>query len=415
MRKSTSENRNWLLSLHLIFGLGMIVSSFMTIRHFFLANYPTSIFEGSFCDINTFFNCDSSAYSVISTIGGVPLGYFGLMVGALVVLGALFPSLKLERTNRSIALVNVVGVIALFLFSVLYLKSLCLLCTGYYISSILSLFLFWRYQITEDELEGLSLFLRPSFKHLVTFGVVVLVGAYGFELFHDAKKEAQSGGVAANVVKEYFSLPEVKSPSFLSPFWTAKSTEKFEDAPIQVIEYADFLCSDCVFLHKQLVQLKEDFAGKINIAFQFFPLEALCNDVVEKDKHPGSCEISYMSAYNPDRFTEMHDEIFANFESAKKPEWRRELAKRYNVEEAVNDSATQALIHQIISTGREYEKTSDKYSHGIRSTPTMIVNNRMIIGTLPYVQLKAIFQALVDEQKEEKEKKFIENWEPTSP
>jgi uncharacterized membrane protein len=79
-------------SLSFLFGVGMIVASIMTIRHFFLANYPTSIYEGSFCDINAFFNCDSSAYSVISQVAGVPLGYFGLIVGALVAIGALFPS-----------------------------------------------------------------------------------------------------------------------------------------------------------------------------------------------------------------------------------------------------------------------------------------------------------------------------------
>ena len=58
----------------------------------------------------------------------------------------------------------------------------------------------------------------------------------------------------------------------------------------------------------------------------------------------------------------------------------------------------------------EYEKTSDKYAHGIRSTPTLIINNRMIIGTLPYGHLKAIFQALVEER--EGGKKFLENWVP---
>jgi hypothetical protein len=41
----------------------------------------------------------------------------------------------------------------------------------------------------------------------------------------------------------------------------------------------------------------------------------------------------------------------------------------------------------------------------------MIINNRMVIGTLPYAQLKAVFQALVEEH-EQGTKKFIENWVP---
>jgi len=63
-----------------------------------------------------------------------------------------------------------------------------------------------------------------------------------------------------------------------------------------------------------------------------------------------------------------------------------------------------------MATGSEYEKTSDKFAHGIRSTPTLIVNNRMIIGTLPYPQIKAIFESLAAESAKTGDKRFLENW-----
>ncbi|MGD2153962.1 MAG: thioredoxin domain-containing protein, partial [Gemmatimonadales bacterium] len=145
--------------------------------------------------------------------------------------------------------------------------------------------------------------------------------------------------------------------------------------------------------------------------FQFFPLEAKCNDVVEKDLHPGACDVSYMAAYDPDKFLAIHDEIFENFQAARRqPEWRAELARRFDVQAALTDSATIALVDRMIQTGREYEKTHERFSYGIRSTPTMIVNNRMIIGTLSIEQLRAIFEALVDEQ-ESGGRRFIESWE----
>src|SRR5512136_1606924 len=81
----------------LVSGIGMIAASVLTISHFFLANYPATIFTGSFCDVSAFFNCDSSAFSAISQVLGVPLGYFGLFMGALVLLGALLPSEAFER------------------------------------------------------------------------------------------------------------------------------------------------------------------------------------------------------------------------------------------------------------------------------------------------------------------------------
>jgi uncharacterized membrane protein/protein-disulfide isomerase len=408
----TLNGKLWPRVLSFIAGVGMIVASVLTVRHFFAANFPESIFEGSFCDINAFFNCDSSAFAMISQIGGVPLGYFGIMVGGLVILGLLFPSLKFERTNMSISLINVIGVIGLLLFSVFYLGSLCLLCAGYYVSSILSFIIFYKYGADREE-GPLMRHSRPSLLHLVTFGAVTLAGAYGFARFHAAKEQAQTG-VATHVIREYYNLPRVESPSTISPFMIMKSTEEFDQAPIQVIEYVDFLCPDCLYLNRQMDRLKEEFKGKINIAFQFFPLDAKCNTVVDKDRHPGACDLSYIAAHDPSKFLQIHDEIFANFRAARNPQWRLDLARRYGVEGALEDPDTKELVHTIINTGAEYEKTSDEFAHGIRSTPTMIVNNRMIIGTLPYQQLRAIFQTLVDEH-ERGEQKFMENWEPTNP
>jgi len=397
-----------------IAGAGMIAASVMTIRHFFLANFPESIFAGSFCDISSFFNCDSSAFSSIARIAGVPMGYFGLFVGSLVVLGVIFPSADFERTNKSLSLLNGLGVAGLLLYSLFVLKSLCLLCSGYYVFSLLSLFLFWKFGLKSDRpgpAGFFKTFVFPSVKHLAAFALLLAVGAYGFQAFTRAKKDAQLGGVAARVVKEYYGLAKVPNPSFISPFWTARATEKFEDAPIRVVEYVDFLCPDCLYLTRQLKTLKKEYEGKVNIAFQFFPLEAKCNGVVDKDRHPGACDLSYLAASDPGRFLKIHDEIFDNFERAKDPAWRRSLAKRYGLEAALADEAVKKIVQRIIDTGAEYEKTSDTYAHGIRSTPTLIVNNRMIIGTLPTSHLKAIFESLLTGgETGPSGVTFMENW-----
>ena len=276
---STSEWPRW---LGFVAGLGMTIASALTIDHYYAANYPTSIFKGSFCDINTFFNCDSSAHSWIADMGGVPLGFFGLLLGILVMLGAVFPSAPFERTNKTLALINAIGVIALLLYSVIGLGSLCLLCSGFYIFSLASCFLFWKYGIDRDQ-GAMNAWFRPSLKHLATYALVALAGAYGFTLYTNARRDAQSGGVAARAVKEFYNLEVVEWPSFISPFWTARATQRSEEAPIRIVEYGDLLCSDCLYLHEQLQQLKTEFAGQMNIAFQFFPLEAKCNDVVEKE------------------------------------------------------------------------------------------------------------------------------------
>jgi uncharacterized membrane protein/protein-disulfide isomerase len=406
----TLDGGRWPKFLSFFSGVGMMAASILTIRHYFLANYPESIFEGSFCDINAFFNCDSSAFSSISAVLGIPLGFFGLIVGALVVLGVLFPSESFERSNAFIAFLNVLGVFALLFYSVFVMGSLCLLCTGFYAFSLFSFFLFWKFGVGRGGRSAFLRFFRPSLKMLITFACITAFAAYGMILYHDAKKDAQTA-VTLRIIKQFRDLPVVGNPSIISPYWTVRSTEYFEDAPIQIIEYSDFLCPDCLFLAQEFDRLKEEFAGKINIAFQFFPLEGLCNTVaLEKDIHSGACELAYIAAYDPAQFVAIHDDIFSNFNAARRPEWRQELAMKYGVEQAFDDPVTHDIVKSIADTGMEYEKTSDKFTYGIRSTPTMIINGRMIIGTLPYEQLRAIFQDLVEEH--EGRSRFIERWVP---
>ncbi len=407
------EGRPVARALTALAGLGMIVASVMTIRHFFLANYPSSIYSGAFCDISAFFNCDSSAFSPIAQVLGIPLGYPGIVMGALVVLAAVFPSAAFQRTNKFLLLLNVLGVAGLFGYSVFVLGKLCLLCSGYYLFSILAFLGYAAWAVDRRAPGILSRWGRPSLVHLAVFAVLGLGGAAGMLLYHGAKKEAQVGA-SMKVVQQYYALPKVPWPSTISPYRLVSSTPDFEGAPIRIVVYADLLCPDCQYLARQLKDLEKEFAGKMNVAFQFFPLEAKCNTVVEKDIHPGACEIAWISAQDPSKFTAIHDEVFANTRGARDEVWRRSLAQRYGVEAAYDDPATHDIVKKIIDTGAEYEKTSDKYSHGIRSTPTIILNNRMIIGTLPSHHLRALFQALVEES-EGGGRKFLENWVPLKP
>ncbi|UCC41567.1 MAG: thioredoxin domain-containing protein [Candidatus Aminicenantes bacterium] len=397
--------------LHLVTSLLVILSAYLSLRHYFIANFPTSIFEGSFCDISLFFNCDSSAYSFIAQIFGVPLGYFGIAVGIASLMGILFPSQAFERTNKFLNFFNVLGIIGLIFISIFILGSICFFCVAYYIFSFLNFFLFYRYGI--DSKKGfIKQHIQPNIRHLVGIGLLTLMGAVGMYAYHQAKIEAQGGGVANKIVQQYFSLPKIKKPSIISPYYTIQATKDFGSAPIRVVEYADFQCSDCLKLRNDLEDLKEDFGDEMNVVFQFFPLDGKCNNVVAKDKHPQSCALSYIAAHDPSKFLAIHDEIFDNMLKTRSDEWVESLAKKYGVEEALTDERTKKIVHDIINTGKEYKPTSDRYKYGIRSTPTMILNERMVIGTLPKVQLRAIFNAILKKEKKGKDEspRFIEDW-----
>ena len=398
----------------LILGSGMLALSLLTVRLFFAANFPSSVYTGSVCDLGGFVNCDGPAFAPLAQVAGVPLGYFGAMVGGLVVLGALFPSERLRRTNAFLAVLNGLGAAGLAVYSVFFLRSVCLYCAGYWVLALASLALFWGWRPGPGGPGGRRRRLAPSPLVLAVFGVVAGSGAVGVARLTAAERVAQTGGEAARAVREYFALPRVAWPSIVSPFWLTRSTERFEDASIQVVEYGDLLCSDCALWYRQLRVLEREFAGRINVAFQPFPLEARCNRVVPKDKHPGACDLTQVAlAVGPARFRQVHDEVYGHFRRAKSdPSWRAELAGRFGVPEALADTAVRDLMVRLADTGREYGPTSERYPFGVRSTPTLIVNNRMIIGTLPTAHWRAIFQALVEAPASPAGRRYLENWVP---
>ena len=400
---------SWTRAARLGLGAAMAVVAALTMRHFYAARFPASLAAAAACRADSFFSCGNSALSPVAVVHGVPIGFFGFMLAGLVVVGAIVPSPRLERTTRTLVLPGALVALLLSLYSVVWLRSLCVTCSTFTLLALLAAALFWPWGGMGAELEATSPF-AVSLPHLVAFGLVTLVGAWAASLYWDARVQARTGNAAARVVHQYFALDTVPPPSVLSPAWALRSTPRFEDAPIHIVEYGDLLCSDCRFFAEQLKRLAPEFPGQINVVFQLFPLEARCNDVVAKDLHPGACDLAYLAAYRPALFPRIHDEVFANFAAAKRdPAWRTDLARRFGVEAALTDRATHGLVARIIHTGTEYGRTSETYAHGIRSTPTLIVNGRMIIGTLPDEQLRAIFQAIVD-QRLGRGKRFLENW-----
>jgi predicted DsbA family dithiol-disulfide isomerase len=252
--------------------------------------------------------------------------------------------------------------------------------------------------------------LAPSPLVLLVAGAATLAVALGMAEYHEARIQARSGGDAARVAAQFRSLPLVHEPSVLSPNWVIRSTERFEDAPLRVVAWEDFLCSDCLYFAQQMKKLEDDYAGRINLVFQHYPLDAECNRVVEKDKHPGACELSLMAAYAPDKFPEIYDAVFADQVAAKTPEWRHDLAARLGIEAALTDSAARAIVEASVATGAEYERTSEQFEAGIRSTPTLLVNGRLVIGTFPDDLLRAMFDAAIAEDRSDSTR-FIEAWQ----
>jgi len=125
-------------------------------------------------------------------------------------------------------------------------------------------------------------------------------------------------------VGNYNTLPKAKSVEKASPtsdMLVTKAPERQKiiyptitfidpqigekDAPVTIIEYADFNCVYCAEVQPVLVELLQKYKGKIRLVWKNLPITGL---------HPTSfmAAEAALCAGEQDRFWEYHDELFAN-------------------------------------------------------------------------------------------------------
>ena len=159
------------------------------------------------------------------------------------------------------------------------------------------------------------------------------------------------------------------------------------NAPVQIIEFADFECPGCAqfaVVTEPDVRTRIVQAGLASFRFYDFPL----------DIHPNSIKASMAAACAADqnKFWEMHDRVFEgqndwNAQATRNPKkvfqgYAQALGLNMGTWEDCYDNDRHAA--SIQANKREGERRQ------IRSTPTFIIGDRMITGARPYDEIKAI-------------------------
>lgn len=166
------------------------------------------------------------------------------------------------------------------------------------------------------------------------------------------------------------------------------------DAPVQVLEFADFECPACMSfatltepdVRKRLVE-----TGQISFRFLDFPLV----------QHLNSWDASMAAACANEqgKFWEMHDQIFMNQDRwatqvTRRPKTVLEpLAQSIGLDMAQWNACydSQKYKLEIAANQREGEK------RGVRSTPTFVIGSRMIANAMGWDQFKTYVDSALAE------------------
>jgi uncharacterized membrane protein len=128
MEQKKSLTMNGMTGVNFIFilnAVAMIAVSIYLTNHFYETLYPTKLGgTGSLCNLSNFFNCDAATYSKLSNLAGIPISFFGLMIGVLFLFTSLLPSEALEKTASAISKYNFIGCIRFVRFIIFFQQSL---------------------------------------------------------------------------------------------------------------------------------------------------------------------------------------------------------------------------------------------------------------------------------------------------
>ena len=364
-------------TIFILLNTAMIVVGLYLTNHFYEISFPTGFDGGSsLCSGDGFFSCDKTTLSALGSILYIPTSFFGILVGAMAIFGAVFPSEAFERTNKFIALLNVIGCVVLFLFSLIILKGLCPMCSLYYLLSAVSLFILAK--------KSEAKFFSPDIRFLI-LGLVLLIAPGIFLNNYYKGKDARRENLNAQYIENFNKLQNLGDPITPSPIMLYKSTQNFKDAPLRVVLFSDFQCPYCKVVSKQAHDLIKEFKGKINIMHMFYPLDSTCNKNVKGRFHDSACMAAYLGACDQDKFPEVHDYIFDNQESIS-IDTLKDWATKFDLKGCFENKDAQDIVVQNINAGDQYN---------VKSTPTIIINGKKIEGTIPTMHLKAILESLL--------------------
>lgn len=158
-----------------------------------------------------------------------------------------------------------------------------------------------------------------------------------------------------------------------------------EDAPITIIEYADYACSGCKLWHNAgvLDEILTKFEDKVKFVWR-------------DNAHISTASIAAANAahcaYDQGKFWEYHDLLFAN-EFGFSSEGLKENAAKLGLD--------QDLFNTCVDQNTYYEKVFHNMKlageRGLSVTPTFVVNDEIIIGPPPASYMEEVILKLLEE------------------
>ncbi len=383
--------RRWLLVFAV---LGLVTSGTSTYVHYQLLQNSGYT---SFCDINTTVSCTDAYLSPYGSFAGVPvalLGFLWFVLAAL--LGWLVLTGRADAREGAAGYLFVLSTIGLAM--VLYLgyaaffilKAVCLLCVGTYVA-VVGLFVISGFVMDYPmstlpsrlgrDLRRLS--TSPAALTIALVFVAFAVSAIAFfqrEGGSPAAVETQAPTVA-NAQAQQGEQPqsEFERWYFAQPMVDAGVAMAGEK--VLVVKFNDYMCPACGQSYRDykavFAKYQGSHPGAVRLVTKDYPLDPECNFNTPNGSHQASCEAAaaVRMADAHGKHDAMAEWLYSNQASLTPQSVKEAAAAVGGVTDfdAQYPRMLQAIKADVAAGG----------AVNVRSTPTFIINGRLVSGALP--------------------------------
>ncbi len=188
-------------------------------------------------------------------------------------------------------------------------------------------------------------------------------------------KEEQRAGAARALLASLREKHPVKD--YLEPERAEVEASGFPskgpmDAPVTIVEFADFECPYCRQILPSLARLEETYGDKVRLVFRQFPLNSI-------HRHAQKAAEASLCAHEQDRFWAMHDAMFGEPPA---------LGLQDLKEKAARVAMDVQQFDECLDSGKYAAEVAADLDAALRlgltGTPAFFINGRFLSGAQPY-------------------------------
>jgi len=165
-------------------------------------------------------------------------------------------------------------------------------------------------------------------------------------------------------------------------------------APVTIIEFSDFQCPFCREMHSVLKDMRKLFGPRLRVIYKNFPLDGDCNPAVKVSAHPQSCQLAYAAecAYQSGCFENFYDKLI------QAEAYSEGSLLQIAMDCGIDPNKFQACMNSDVPRKAVARDIEDALKVGIKGTPMLMVNGRVIQGSRSEKEMEAIIKAALKGQ-----------------